>query len=110
MIYASNISRHPDSLYLDKINNRSQEQIDSVKAEAMVNSLEFTDTVSRNVGQGRFSTLIKRTNDAIVAMTTLNSALGTNSKSFISSKDSIYFVLGLNLMLKKTAFTMLKWV
>ena len=94
MIYASNISRHPDSLYLDKINNRSQEQIDSVKAEAMVNSLEFTDTVSRNVGQGRFSTLIKRTNDAIVAMTTLNSALGTNSKSFISSKDSIYFVLG----------------
>lgn len=94
MIYASNISRHPDSLYLDKINDRAQEQIDSVKAEAIVNSLEFTDTVTRDVGQGRFSTLIKRTNDAIVAMTTLNSALGANSKSFISSKDSIYFVLG----------------
>jgi len=94
MIYASNISRHPDSLYLDKINDRAQEQIDSVKAEAIVNALEFTDTVTRDVGQGRFSTLIKRTNDAIVAMTTLNSALGANSKSFISSKDSMYFVLG----------------
>ena len=94
MIYASQITRHPDSLYLDKINQRAQEQIDSIKAEAMVNALEFTDTVTRDVGQGRFTTLLQRTNDAIVAMTTLNQALQANPRSFISKKDSIYFVLG----------------
>lgn len=94
MIYASNISKPSDSVYHDKINDRAQEQIDSVKAEAIVNAMEFTDTVSRNIGKGRFSTLLQRTSDAIVAMTTLNSALGANSKSFITSKDSVYFVLG----------------
>ena len=94
MIYASQITRHPDSLYLDKINQRAQEQIDSIKAEAMVNALEFSDTVSRDVGQGRFATLLQRTNDAIVAMTTLNQALQANPRAFISKKDSIYFVLG----------------
>ena len=94
MIYASQITRHPDSLYLDKINQRAQEQIDSIKAEALVNALEFTDTVSRDIGQGRFTTLLQRTNDAIVAMTTLNQALQANPRSFISKKDSIYFVLG----------------
>jgi len=94
MIYASSISRHPDSLMLDKVNNRSQDQIDSIKAEAYINALEFTDTVTRDVGQGRFATLIQRTNDALVAMTTLNQALASNPRSFISQKDSIYFVLG----------------
>jgi len=94
MIYASNISRSQDSLKLDKINKRRQEQIDSIKAEAFVNAMEFTDTVTRDVGKGRFSTLIKRTNDAIVAMATLNAALESNPRSFISQKDSIFFVLG----------------
>ena len=94
MIYASNISRSQDSLQLDKINKRRQEQIDSIKAEAFVNAMEFTDTVTRDVGKGRFSTLIKRTNDAIVAMATLNAALESNPRSFISQKDSIFFVLG----------------
>lgn len=94
MIYASNISRSQDSLMLDKINKRKQEQIDSIKAEAYVNAMEFTDTVTRDVGKGRFSTLIKRTNDAIVAMATLNAALESNPRSFISKKDSIFFVLG----------------
>lgn len=94
MIYASNISRSQDSLKLDKINQRRQEQIDSIKAEAIVNAMEFTDTVTRDVGKGRFSTLIKRTNDAIVAMATLNAALENNPRSFISTKDSVFFVLG----------------
>jgi len=94
MIYASNIARSQDSLLHDKINLRTQEQIDSIKAEAYVNAMEFTDTVSRDVGKGRFSTLIKRTNDAIVAMTTLNAALENNPRSFISKKDSVFFVLG----------------
>ena len=94
MIYASNISQSQDILTLDKINKRRQEQIDSIKAEAMVNAMEFTDTVTRDVGKGRFSTLIKRTNDAIVAMATLNAALENNPRSFISQKDSIFFVLG----------------
>ena len=94
MIYASNISRSQDSLMLDKINVRTKEQIDSIKAEAYVNAMEFTDTVTRDVGKGRFSTLIKRTNDAIVAMTTLNAALENNPRSFISKKDSVFFVLG----------------
>lgn len=94
MIYASNIARSQDSLLHDKINLRTQEQIDSIKAEAYVNATEFTDTVSRDVGKGRFSTLIKRTNDAIVAMTTLNAALENNPRSFISKKDSVFFVLG----------------
>ena len=94
MIYASNITRSQDSLLHDKINLRTQEQIDSIKAEAYVNAMEFTDTVSRDIGKGRFSTLIKRTNDAIIAMTTLNAALENNPRSFISKKDSVFFVLG----------------
>jgi len=94
MIYASNISKTEKELAHQKINDRELEQIDSIKTEAIVNALEYNQTVTRDIGEGRFSTLLKRTSSALSAMTTLNLALEVNPKSFISQKDSIFFVLG----------------
>tara|TARA_B110000503_G_scaffold17759_1_gene25941 strand:+ start:9641 stop:11440 length:1800 start_codon:yes stop_codon:yes gene_type:complete len=94
LIYASEIVRQLDTVQLFKVKEVETTQIDSVISENYISYQEFTTQKQRDIGKGRWSTLIDRTTDALKAMVTLNEALSANPRSFSYKEDSVYFILG----------------
>ena len=94
LIYASEIISQLDTIEVRKIKEVETTQVDSVVDQTYIPFNEFTAERNRDIGKGRFATIIDRTTDALKAMVSLNSALRANPNSFSYKKDSVYFVLG----------------
>jgi len=94
LIYATEIVSTLDTVELVKIKEVETTQIDSVINENFIPLNEYTAQKQRDIGKGRWSTLISQTSDALKAMVTLNEALAANPQSFSYKKDSVYFILG----------------
>ena len=94
LIYASEIISQLDTIEVRKIKEVETTQVDSVVDQTYIPFNEFTAERNRDIGKGRFATIIDRTTDALRAMVSLNSALRANPNSFSYRKDSVYFVLG----------------
>ena len=94
LIYATEIVSTLDTVELVKIKEVETTQIDSVINENIIPLNEYTAQKQRDIGKGRWSTLISQTSDALKAMVTLNEALAANPQSFSYKKDSVYFILG----------------
>ena len=94
LIYATEIVSTLDTVELVKVKEVETTQIDSVINENYIPLEEYTAQKQRDIGKGRWSTLIGRTTDALKAMVTLNEALAANPQSFSYKEDSVYFILG----------------
>ena len=94
LIYASDIISQLDTIEVRKIKEVETTQVDSVVDQTYIPFSEFTAERNRDIGKGRFATVIDRTTDALRAMVSLNNALAANPNSFSYKKDSVYFVLG----------------
>jgi outer membrane protein OmpA-like peptidoglycan-associated protein len=94
LIYATEIVSTLDTVELVKVKEVETTQIDSVINENYIPLEEYTAQKQRDIGKGRWSTLIGRTTDALKAMVTLNQALAANPQSFSYKEDSVYFILG----------------
>lgn len=94
LIYATEIVSTLDTVELVKVKEVETTQIDSVINENYIPLEEYTAQKKRDIGKGRWSTLIGRTTDALKAMVTLNEALAANPQSFSYKEDSVYFILG----------------
>ena len=94
LIYATEIVSTLDTVELVKVKEVETTQIDSVINENYIPLEEYTAQKLRDIGKGRWSTLIGRTTDALKAMVTLNEALAANPQSFSYKEDSVYFILG----------------
>jgi len=94
LIYATEIVGTLDTVELVKVKEVETTQIDSVINENYIPLEEYTAQKQRDIGKGRWSTLIGRTTDALKAMVTLNEALAANPQSFSYKEDSVYFILG----------------
>ena len=94
LIYASEIVSQLDTIDIVKVKEVETTQVDSVINENNFPYQEYTLQKQRDIGKGRWSTLIGRTTDALKAMVTLNEALSANPQSFSYKEDSVYFILG----------------
>lgn len=94
LMYASGIPLHPDSLDVKTVQAPRMNEIDSVKAEAIIAKNEFTNEMNRDIGKGRWALLVERTTDAVKAMMALNKLLEIDPNAFSYKEDSVYFVLG----------------
>lgn len=94
LIYASEIISQLDTIEVRKIKEVETTQVDSVIDQTYIPFSEFTAERNRDIGKGRFATIIDRTTDALRAMVSLNNALAANPNSFSYKEDSVYFVLG----------------
>ena len=94
LIYASEIISQLDTIEIRKIKEVETTQVDSVVDQTYIPFNEFTAERNRDIGKGRFATVIDRTTDALRAMVSLNNALAANPNSFSYKQDSVYFVLG----------------
>ena len=94
LIYATEVVSTLDTVELVKVKEVETTQIDSVINENYIPLEEYTAQKQRDIGKGRWSTLIGRTTDALKAMVTLNEALAANPQSFSYKEDSVYFILG----------------
>lgn len=94
LIYATEIVSTLDTVELVKVKEVETTQIDSVINKNYIPLEEYTAQKQRDIGKGRWSTLIGRTTDALKAMVTLNEALAANPQSFSYKEDSVYFILG----------------
>lgn len=94
LIYASEIISQLDTIEVRKIKEVETTQVDSVIDQTYIPFSEFTAERNRDIGKGRFATVIDRTTDALRAMVSLNNALAANPNSFSYKEDSVYFVLG----------------
>lgn len=94
LIYASEIISQLDTVEVRKIKEVETTQVDSVIDQNYIPFSEFTAERNRDIGKGRFATVIDRTTDALRAMVSLNNALVANPNSFSYKEDSVYFVLG----------------
>jgi outer membrane protein OmpA-like peptidoglycan-associated protein len=94
LIYATEIVSTLDTVELVKVKEVETTQIDSVINEKYIPLEQYTAQKQRDIGKGRWSTLIGRTTDALKAMVTLNEALAANPQSFSYKEDSVYFILG----------------
>lgn len=94
LIYASEIVSQLDTVELKKIKEVEVTQIDSFVNQNSISSKDYTAQKQRDIGKGRWSTLISRTTDALSAMVSLNEALTANPQSFSYKEDSVYFILG----------------
>lgn len=103
LIYASNIVSQLDTIELLKIVEVETTQIDSVVNENYFAYQDYSAKKNRDIGKGRWSTLIEQTTSAVKAMLTLNDALSANPRSFSYKKDSVYFILGPKQELKSAA-------
>lgn len=94
LIYASEIVSQLDTIEIVKVKEVETTQVDSIINENTFPYQEYTLQKQRDIGKGRWSTLIGRTTDALKAMVTLNEALSANPQSFSYKEDSVYFILG----------------
>lgn len=94
LMYASGIPLHPDSLGVKTVKKTNLNQIDSVKANAIIAKNEFTNEMDRDIGKGKWALLVERTTDAVKAMLALNKLLEIDPDAFSYKEDSVYFVLG----------------
>lgn len=94
LIYATEIVSQIDSIEVRKIKEVQTTQIDSVIDQTYIPFNEFTAERNRDIGKGRWATVIEQTTDALKAMVSLNNALAVNPRSFSYKDDSVYFVLG----------------
>lgn len=94
LIYASEIVSQLDTIEVRKIKEVETTQVDSVIDQTYIPFSEFTAERNRDIGKGRWATVIDRTTDALKAMVSLNNALAANPNSFSYKDDSVYFVLG----------------
>lgn len=94
LIYSSNIVSQLDSVELVKISDVETNQIDSIISKKSFRDDQYSAERERDIGKGRWATVIGKTSDALKAMVTLNNALTTNPNSFSYKKDSVYFILG----------------